>query len=1047
MRLRSALAERYAVQRELGQGGSAVVYLAQDLRHSRPVAIKVLRPELAAIMGAERFLLEIETVARLQHPHILPLYDSGEAQGLLYFVMPFVAGESLRDLLEREKQLRVELAVSIARDVASALSFAHHEGVIHRDIKPENILLFGGSAVVADFGIARAIRIAGAGRITEANRIPGTPLYMSPEQTSGSDDLDGRSDIYSLGIVLYEMLGGEAPFTGFSPIEVMVHQIKDLPRPLAELRPSLPPSITLAIDRALAKNPADRFGTVTDFAEAIRVPAVVPDPVRKKRPRGGRLVAGGIAAAIALTVVVGRLIGDSSLDPARYAVLPFAEVGGQSPDGLRGEQTAMVLGDALSRWTDLTVVSSVLVSDALGAAGGRRLTQADAVRAARQVGAGRMVWGRVVPLGDSLRLAVGLYDVRHRARRLQERVFTLARDGSDLSAKIGALADSLVADRVALRFGAAPIGTAFREAWNHYAAGHSALARWNLGQAEREFGAAAERDPQFALAQLWVAQVRSWQRRPSEEWVIPARTAVTLASRLASSRDSNYALGLLALAEGRYQEACRRYRNRLDRDTTDVVALIGFGECNYRDHAVVRSHATPTGWAFRGSLGSAIRAYSAALQLAPAFNLTFGNEAYQRLSGMFFVEKNWFRGGTALPPDTGVFAAFPSLVNDTLAFVPDYKQAIFARPRPASLVAAVAANRQQLLQVVEKWIAAFPARAEPHEARALILELAGSLGAATPAAGTALGEIMAARRLATDSSDMVKYAATQVRLLLKTWQMDAARALADSLLRAWRNPNAIEAEYLAGLAALVGRTNLAAALAERSDSANASLRRHVPSRRIAADLLKSVRRFNAYAAFGGPRDSLVQIADRVDAMLSRYLDPRETASTWHLLMDDGLGISVLDMPVPSRHPLEPHNYLLEAALLLGRGDTAAARRVLGVEFDDQAPPGERAAVTVLQSSRLALRLGDTVRATNHLVGTLTNLAVAPTLLIDEPIQAAALVRALALTAELARRRGDTALSRRFAGLVVTLWSGCDPEWRPLLERMRVLRNENPPKGG
>src|SRR5436309_3375401 len=226
--LRDALADRYAVERELGRGGMATVFLAEDLKHRRPVAIKVLHPELAAAVGAERFLREIEIAARLQHPHILPLYDSGAAGSLLYYVMPYVEGESLRDRLNREKQLGLEDAVRITTEVAGALAYAHSHGVVHRDIKPENILLSGGTAVVADFGIARALSVAGESQpLTQTGTVVGTPAYMSPEQATGSDQVGGRSDQYSLACVLYEMLVGEPPFTGATPQAVMARHSLD----------------------------------------------------------------------------------------------------------------------------------------------------------------------------------------------------------------------------------------------------------------------------------------------------------------------------------------------------------------------------------------------------------------------------------------------------------------------------------------------------------------------------------------------------------------------------------------------------------------------------------------------------------------------------------------------------------------------------------------------------------------------------------------------------------------------------------------------------
>jgi serine/threonine-protein kinase len=266
--LRLALAGRYAIERELGQGGMATVWLAQDLRHDRRVAIKVLRPELAAVIGAERFLTEIRTTANLQHPHILPLFDSGEAGGQLFYVMPFVEGESLRDRLDREKQLPIPDAVRIAGEVASALDYAHRHGVIHRDIKPGNILLHDGRALVADFGIALAASRAGT-RMTETGMSLGTPHYMSPEQAMGERDLDARSDVYALGAVLYEMLTGEPPFTGPTAQAIVAKVMTALPAPVTTLRRTVPPGVAAAVHQAIEKLPADRFASAAEFAAAL----------------------------------------------------------------------------------------------------------------------------------------------------------------------------------------------------------------------------------------------------------------------------------------------------------------------------------------------------------------------------------------------------------------------------------------------------------------------------------------------------------------------------------------------------------------------------------------------------------------------------------------------------------------------------------------------------------------------------------------------------------------------------------------------------------
>ena len=268
-RLKAALADRYPIERELGHGGMATVYLAHDVKHGRHVAIKVLSPELAAMLGAERFLREIEIAAKLSHPHILPLYDSGQVDGLLYYVMPHIAGESLRDRLNREQQLSINEAVRFAQQVAAALDYAHRRDIVHRDIKPENILLHEGHALVADFGIALAVRAAGGERITETGLSLGTPHYMSPEQATGDRQIDSRSDIYSLGCVLYEMLAGEPPFNGPNTQAIVARILTEQPRALRMVRDNVPVTLERAITKSLARLPADRFATAARFSEAL----------------------------------------------------------------------------------------------------------------------------------------------------------------------------------------------------------------------------------------------------------------------------------------------------------------------------------------------------------------------------------------------------------------------------------------------------------------------------------------------------------------------------------------------------------------------------------------------------------------------------------------------------------------------------------------------------------------------------------------------------------------------------------------------------------
>ena len=308
-RLVAALADRYRIERALGSGGMATVYLAEDLKHDRKVAIKVLKPELAAVLGAERFVQEIKTTAALSHPHILPLFDSGEADGFLFYVMPYIQGETIRDRLNRETQFAVDEALRITREIADALDYAHRHGVVHRDIKPENLLLHDGRAMVMDFGIALAVSAAAGGRMTETGLSLGTPHYMSPEQATADKSITGRSDVYSLASVCYEMLTGVPPHDGGSAQQVIMRIIADTPRPMSDLRKTVPPHVTAAVAKALEKLPADRFESPKAFAEALGTvgfthgtTAVTTAGAPSLSGRPGQRVIAALAAALVIAI-------------------------------------------------------------------------------------------------------------------------------------------------------------------------------------------------------------------------------------------------------------------------------------------------------------------------------------------------------------------------------------------------------------------------------------------------------------------------------------------------------------------------------------------------------------------------------------------------------------------------------------------------------------------------------------------------------------------------------------------------------------------------
>jgi serine/threonine-protein kinase len=420
--LQTALEGHYTIERELGRGGWATVYLAHDARHDRLVALKILRTGLTAALGIGRFLREIAIAGRLTHPHILPLYDSGTAGDSLFYVMPYIKGETLRKRLLRERQLPLDLTLGIAKQVADALSFAHRHNVLHRDIKPENILLEGDQAYLADFGIARAIEVSADDTLSEPGLVIGTPAYMSPEQAGGGANLDGRSDLYSLACVIYEMLAGEPPHTGATAQAVMARQQCESPRSIRVLRPSVPPSLEAVVMKALAKAPADRFTSLAEFADELADAVGRPEAPRGPWSRALHALAivlgiGGVSWLAYLTpssVVGGK--GAPDTDPTHVAVLYFDDLSETATlrpvaDGLTED-----LIDALGQVPALHVVSPNGVRPYAG-----RHTPPDSI--ARALRVGTLVGGSVERLGDILRVTARLIDARSglqlQSRRLE----------------------------------------------------------------------------------------------------------------------------------------------------------------------------------------------------------------------------------------------------------------------------------------------------------------------------------------------------------------------------------------------------------------------------------------------------------------------------------------------------------------------------------------------------------------------------------------------------------------------------------------------------
>jgi serine/threonine-protein kinase len=507
VRLEAALTDRYKLERELGRGGMATVWLARDLRHRRLVALKVLHPELAAAVGPERFFREIETVAALTHPHILPLHDSGEAGGFLYYVMPYVEGESLRRRLAREQQLPVLDATRLARQVADALDYAHRHGVVHRDIKPDNVLLESGHAVVSDFGIARAVA-GGSASLTETGLAVGTPTYMSPEQATGQREVDGRSDVYSLGCMLYEMLAGEPPFTGPTPQAVLAKSLAGPAPNLAVLRPDLPVQLVHAVSCALARSPADRFATAAEFGAALPTEvsgptAVLPTP--QPRRRRAPWLAG--AALLLLTIIGGAVLSRRGAVKARsshtqgLAVLPFRVVG--SNLDLWREGIVDLLAINLDGAGGLRTISPrTIIASWHREFGDGEADEDAAMQVARQLDARYALSGTLVPSGNGLRLSAELVDLASGSIRSRSQV-------EGLASNVPALVDRLALEMLRTGFGVegqsqelqiTRATTTSIPALKAYLEGEQAFRRARPEDARAAFRRATDADSTFALS-------------------------------------------------------------------------------------------------------------------------------------------------------------------------------------------------------------------------------------------------------------------------------------------------------------------------------------------------------------------------------------------------------------------------------------------------------------------------------------------------------------------------------------------------------------------
>ena len=1041
--LGSSLANgNYVVEGILGSGGMATVYLAHDVRHDRRVAVKVLRPEIAAAVGAKGLLREIRIAASLQHPHIVPLFDSGESGGQVFYVMPRIVGESLRARLHNDPALPLGTALRISRDVADALAYAHRRGIVHRDIKPDNILLSDDPAtgelhaLVADFGIAKAIdvsrsaaSVASDGTLTAIGGVMGTPRYMAPEQAIGGP-VDCRSDLYAWGVVTYEMITQKHPFGHeTTPHETAEAHLSDLPIPPRERRAEVSGGLSELVMRCLSKDPAAR--PADGLAVLVELRQIAGDNPQAFARR--RRMTALVTAAVGVVAVIGgaRLLTTIDRPASREAaaaapadtsilVLLPLEIEGSSDASPVNDA---LLHDAFGRWTGIVLVDRYQLADAASRRGTIRSGD-DAALLAADVGAGRYVRGLLQRSGKAWRAYATLFDVTGR-KALHQAVEEIPPDPASAAGAYARLAESLLlrgssADSVA----ASGQGTRSLPALQAVLRAHNALDEWDLAAADSSFEAAVSFDPGYTRASLWLAQIRAWRNMRSESWASLAQRARANGTDL-SWKEQRLAEALSLLAAHRFADACQVYDQLRQRHDRDFASWFGLGQCRTLDHTVIRDPSSPTGWRYRSSYHAAIEAYTHAFLLLPSVHRGYERGAFESLLRILLLVRTDLVVGYG--PDSALFHGRPGWLpnGDTLALIPYPWRTPNATP--PGFEEAQRRLQSTFRRIAAGWSAAFPRSAGAKQAVALAMELVGD-----PAA---IDTIRLAQSFALDTDRRRRLVAAEVLLRIKfgvpsdLTQLRIAQALGDSLLRD-DSPTGQDATVLGPLAAAGGRCDQAERLARRAGAA--ALVGPIPP-----GLLIESQALVARVSLGCIETSTVR--DLANEITRQAAAIRPDTRGWideALLFRPALLSPKLDSSVLARLATSSNHQLVAAAVAFTQNDVAAVRVAL-TEFRAgwRADRGPATPDMVYPGARLLVAIGDTAAAIEWLDHTLNGARTYDPRILHDPVRAAAFVRSIVLRADIAAAISDATSARRWASAAAVLWSRPDAELAPTQRRM------------